>query len=685
MANDNVYFAAKPAEDTAQVLTQRSEDWFQTLDTSGYLDKIRTSWLAYHGNFFENNGESHTISFGGEQGELTQIGVNHYRNIAQHTINMITAARPMMEARAINSDQKSLVQAQLANGILDYYMRDHRLENYFKNAVESAVVFGVGYIKMEWNSTRGELFDYNEDLGIEIREGDLEFTNLSPFDVMFDTHREDRKHDWVICRSFKNRFDLAAKYPELEEQILALPTKDQILKFSTFTYSYDDTDLVPVYEFYHRRTESMPDGRYLLYLDGETVLLDSPMPYRDLPVYAIAPGYFLGTAYGYTPMFDLLPLQDAVNSLYSTILTNQTAFGVQNIVVPKAADVSIQQLSGGLNMIEANLQGGARIEPLNLTQTPKEIFEYLQMLIKDMETISGINQVARGNPDPNLRSGNAMALIQSMALQFMSGLQQSYVMLIEDVGTGIINILKDHANVPRVATIVGKNKRSFIKEFKGDDLDAVNRVVVDIGNPLARTTAGKLEMAEQLLQMQAITTYQEYIQVIQTGQLDVMTEDTTSQLNLVRGENERMMEGGTVVAIFTDDHALHIKDHSAILNDPELRLDADLVQRVTAHIQEHIGLLQTTDPNILNMLGQTPIAPPQPPMSPQGPGPQGPPPDQLMAPQGPGPDMGGMMTPTVMEQTGGVMGPLPSPAQVDPSLLPNPELQAMSLGNVRQN
>ena len=682
MANDNVYFAAKSAEETAQVLTQRSEDWFQTLDTSGYLDKIRTSWLAYHGNFYENNGESHTISFGGEQGELTQIGVNHYRNIAQHTINMITAARPMMEARAINSDQKSLVQAQLANGILDYYMRDHRLENYFKTAVEYAVVFGVGYIKMEWNSTRGELFDYNDELGIEIREGDLEFTNLSPFDVMFDTHREDRKHDWVITRSFKNRFDLAAKYPELEEQILALPTKDQVLKFSSFSYSYDETDLVPVYEFYHRRTEAMPDGRYLLYLDGDTVLLDSPMPYRNLPVYQIAPAYYLGTAYGYTSMFDLLPIQDAVNSLYSTILTNQTAFGVQNIVVPKAADVSIQQLSGGLNMIEANLQGGAKIEPLNLTHTPKEIFDYLQMLVKDMETISGINQVARGNPDPNLRSGNAMALIQSMALQFMSGLQQSYVMLLEDVGTGIINVLKDHANVPRVAAIVGKNKRAYLKEFKGDDLDAVNRVVVDIGNPLARTTAGKLEMADQLLQMQAITTYQEYIQVIQTGQLDVMTEDTTSQLNLVRGENERMMEGEMVVAIFTDDHALHIKDHSAILNDPDLRLDPELVQRVTAHIQEHIQLLQTTDPNILNMLGQQPIAPPAPPMPPQGaPVPQDP---NMMAPPGPGPDMGGMMTPTQMEQMGAAPGPLPSPAMVDPSLLPSPELQQQSLGNVRQ-
>lgn len=677
MSNENVYFASKSAEETAQVLITKSNDWFNTLDTSGYLDKIRTTWLAYHGNFFENNGESHSISFGGEQGELTQIGVNHFRNIAQHTINMITASRPMLEARAINTDHKSLVQAQLANGLLDYYMRDHRLENYFKTAVEYAVVFGIGFIKLEWNATKGEIFDFNEELGTEIREGDIDFMNLSPFDVMFDTNREDRKHDWVIARSFKNRFDLAAKYPELEEEILALPTKDEILKFSTFTYSYDDTDLVPVYEFFHKRTESMPDGRYLLYLDGDVVLLDSPMPYRDLPVYSIAPGYFLGTPYGYTPMFDLLPMQDAVNSLYSTILTNQTAFGVQNVVVPKSADISISQLSGGLNVIEANLQNGARIEALNLTETPKEIFDYLQMLIKDMETISGVNQVARGNPDPNLRSGNAMALIQSMALQFMSGLQQSYVMLLEDVGTGIINVLKDHANVPRVATIAGKSKRSYLKEFKGDDLDSVNRVVVDIGNPLARSTAGKLEMASELLQMGLITKTQDYFSVVETGQLEVMTEDTTSQLNLIRGENEYLVEGQEVMAVFTDDHILHIKDHSAVLNDPDLRRDVALIQRVSAHIQEHIQLLKNTDPNLLQILGQNPLPPDQAPQGPPGP-------QQGQAPQGPGPDMGGMMEPTQMTQQGADLGNLPSPALVDPNMLPSPELQAQSLGNVRQ-
>lgn len=667
MSNDNVYFAAKDADETAAILETKSNEWFQSLDSTGYLEKLRTMWAAYHGAFYSSTGDSHSISFGGEQGELTQIGVNHLRNLAQHMLNMITSTRPMMQARAINTDFKSLVQTKLANGLLDYYMRDHRLEEYLKVACEYSIVFGTGYIKMEWNATAGEQFEFNDDLNVPVYPGDLDFQNLSPFDVMFDTNREDRKHDWVLTRSFKNRFDIAAKYPELKDKILAVPVKSDLLKSTSLSFLFDSTDLIPVYEFYHKRTESVPEGRYLIYLDSATVLLDSPMPYRNLPVYCIAPGYYLGTPYGYTPMFDILPLQDAFNATWSTILTNQTAFGVQNIVVPKGSDVSISQLSGGLNVIEADERNGT-IRALNLTQTPKEIFDFSAMIEKTMETISGVNSVSRGNPDPSLRSGNALALVQSMTLQFMSGLQQSYVMMIEDLGTGIINTLKDHATVPRVATIVGKSNQSYLEEFTGGDLDSVNRVVVDIGNPLARTTAGRVEMAEQMMQMGVIKTPEQYFTVIDTGQLDVMTEDTTSQLYLTKDENENLVSGKDVIAIFTDQHVLHIKEHSAILANPQLRFDVELLKRVTEHIQEHINLLRTTDPDTLQIMGQTPLAPQN--GSPPGP-PQGP-------PQPPADSMGQIPQAlgSQMEQQGAMPENLPKPPAVPGNLLANPELQA---------
>ena len=179
------YFAAREAEDTIAVLQDKCETHFRNVESTGYLGLLIDSWYAYHGNFYNSN--SHEITFGGEQGELTQVAVNHYRNIARNILNTITAHRPTMQARAINTDQKTIRQTILANDLLDYYMRDQKVEVNIREAVEQAIVMASGHIMVEWNSNKGEVFEFNEELGVEIREGDLEFTNVSTFDLVFDT------------------------------------------------------------------------------------------------------------------------------------------------------------------------------------------------------------------------------------------------------------------------------------------------------------------------------------------------------------------------------------------------------------------------------------------------------------------------------------------------------------------
>jgi hypothetical protein len=240
-------------------------------------------------------------------------------------LTMVTATRPSFQARAINTDLKSQIQTNLANGLLEYYMREKRLESDLRKAVEYAIVMGSGYIKMEWNATSGEIYDtvpaeYDVDEnGVEIideetgepkilreefpiYQGDVEFSVLSPFDVVFDTTKENGKHDWQLCRTFKNKYDIAAKYPEFRDQIVGLQTKSDIAKYRISLTPYDETVDVPVYEFFHRPTESLPKGRYVLYLDTDLVLIDTVLPYKRLPIFRIAPSDILGTPYGYTSM-----------------------------------------------------------------------------------------------------------------------------------------------------------------------------------------------------------------------------------------------------------------------------------------------------------------------------------------------------------------------------------------------
>lgn len=677
---DNTYFAVKAAKDTASILLERAQSFYSVLQRNSYLDKLENMWKMYHGVNQTDSGPGHQIEFTGEQGELVNMPVNHFRNLAQHIYVMITSSRPIMEPRAVNTDYKSSAQTILAKGILEYYMREKHLEDALKRAVEMSIVLGSGFIKLEWNATAGESYDADPETGEFDYEGEIEFSTMSPFDVVFDGTKETWKNDWILCRTFKNRHNLIAKYPELADKILAIPSKNEGNAYRLASYTNDVTDDIPVYEFFHKKSEAVPDGRYLLFLDGDCVLLDAKMPYRQIPIFRVAPSEILGTPYGYSPMFDIYPIQEMMNSTYSAIASNQNAFATQSVFFPRNAGLTVSAVDGGMNIIE----GDEPPQPINLTQTPAEVFNYLNVLIQAAETLTGVNSVARGNPEASLKSGTALALVQSMALQFTSGLQQSYVKLIEDVGTALIHILKDFAHTPKFIALVGKNNKSKIKEFTGESLSAINRVVVDVGNPLSRTIAGRVQMAEQLLQMNLLKTPQQYFSVMETGRIEHAFEDEVDQMLSIRSENERLLEGEHVMSTLLDPHRMHIMEHRSVLSDPDLRKDSALVNNVLDHIQEHINFLRTADPDLLALIGEQPLAPPmQQQPTPPMPNPKGAPEGQNLIPEIQAAQAGMPKPGERIQGPGQTPGAnLPNLPSVNPELLPNPALQEQALGNL---
>lgn len=627
MKNPSIYFANDTAENCINYLTEKSDNWYKNIQTNRYLEKMLTSWSYYYGQFYDEN---HQISFSGESGEIVNLPVNHFQNIARHILNMVTGSRPAFQCMAVNSDRKSMIQAELGNNILNYYMREGRFERKLKKATEYAIVMGMGYILTEWNPTKGgvdkelpieeeDIYDYDEDGNpldingniIEPKctyKGDIESRTLSPLDVVFDFTKEDPElNDWYLVRTFVNKFDLIAVYPEHRDAILSIKTEDQLRRRITLS-PCDETVDIPVYQFFHRKTESVRRGRYLYYVTPEIILDDVALPYPDLPIQRISPADILGSSFGYTTLFDLIPIQQGINSVYSTMITNHHAFGVQNIINPIGNNIKFHQVADGMNWIEYDEEVGPP-QALQLTKVSEHSYQILGVLEKVMETVSAVNSVARGNPEASLKSGTALALIQAQALQFMSGLQQTYIQLLEDSGTAIINLLKEFAESKKVIAISGVTNATRMAEFNNKDIQSINRVIVEVGNPLMNSTAGRAQIAENLLQMGIITTPEKYFEVLKTGNLDSMTKGTTDELDVIRAENEALLMGTPVIALSIDHHALHIRNHRDVLSDPILRQDTDLVQRTLMHIMEHTNLLRETDPALLAIIGEQPVGP----------------------------------------------------------------------------
>jgi hypothetical protein len=253
-------------------------------------------------------------------------------------------------------------------------------------------------------------------------------------------------------------------------------------------------------------------------------------------------------------------------------------------------------------------------------------------MVQQGDLISNVSQIGRGNAPANM-SGTAMALLQQQAIQSTSGVQTSYTFALENIGTGVIELLQTFAVVPRIAMIAGKSKRSMMKSFSNKDLQGIGRVYVNRANPLTKTGAGRMEIANNLLQAQGmISTPEQYLGVLTTGNLEPLYQRDNSQRMNILSENEALMESQPVQALLTDNHPEHILEHSCVLDSPESRQDPKITQATLNHIQEHLNIAKGMDPQLAMVLKQQSLfTPPPPPMpGPQGPGapPPGAPMDQ---------------------------------------------------------
>ena len=187
------------------------------------------------------------------------------------------------------------------------------------------------------------------------------------------------------------------------------------------------------------------------------------------------------------------------------------------------------------------------------------------------------------------------------------------------MGKGLIEILRDFATTPRIATIAGSANMPLMKSFSGQDFDPIDRVTAEVTSALSKTTAGKIQIAQDLLQSGLIKTPQEYLTVVTTGKLEPLIEGEMAEILLVRSENEDLRSGIPCQALIIDEHAFHIAEHRSLLASTSARRDAQLVGMTLQHIQQHEQLeqqLQAQQPELLAATKQPPLPYPPPPPQP---------------------------------------------------------------------
>jgi hypothetical protein len=341
------------------------------------------------------------------------------------------------------------------------------------------------------------------------------------------------------------------------------------------------------------------------------VLKDGALSYDDMPIYRIVAGNVLQTAYADSPAVELVALQEALNALYSGTLNNNLNNAIQ-LIWSADPNLTTKRLSDSQTLVTSTTPPQA----LNLTGSAAENFKMLDMIKLDQQLLSGVNDVARGNPSSNLKSGTSLAVILAQAIQYVSNLQKSYAELVGDVATCLITNIKKFGTEEMTAYIVGASKKGQVRKFKAEDVMDVERISVDLGNPLTQTYAGRQELMQTWQQYGIIKDPKQIVSFLATGNLDQTIEDDFSDAILIASENELMRKGEPPVIMITDLHAEHIVKHNKLFSDPAERENPELAQIALGHMMEHIALMKQVPPELAAVLSGQPIPPPAAPKMP---------------------------------------------------------------------
>lgn len=673
MARDS-YFAALPlySEKFSREIMGKVDRHYARLPQSRQYQRGKRNYQLYYGLPSDASpfdvGE---VGSAGEQGELSQVHVNHFHHLGQRVLTLTVQDEFGWQPEAANGDHQSQADAIIASSVLEYEKRDKRLDRVLHRQAETSLVYTEAYVLPEWDVRAGKKYDVDPTTGAAVYEGRLRVVNFTPMRVAYDVTRHDADHPWVIVTEFVNKWDLAARYPGMAEQILKLARDHrELLDWRASSGRYDeDTDEVPVYRFFHKPSDACPEGREAIIISANAQpLFDGPTTHgAELPVLRMAPGDMIDTPFGASPLTDISGLQQVYNMLLSTAVTNAANGGLNHIAVSRESNLSPTQLEGGWNLMEYD--GATAPQALDFAHTAPEVFQLAEVVKQTMQQLVGMSDTTMGQADPKL-SGAAMALLDSKAMQFATLFIASYRKAVQDLGTAIIRLYKRHAKAPRsLEVIVGKGRKRLLNDFTGAQLGDVDRVVVEAKNPLTDTVSGRLDLAEKFIAMGAIQGPQgakDVIQVYRTGTLDPVLKGPESQALRVQQENERLAEGVNPPVALWDNHPFDLAHHQEVADSQEARENPAIMQAVTAHIQQHVDLWTSAPPAYLMACGIPP-----PPLPPMPVGPDGAP---LPPPGPPGlpPPEGGPVAP-LLDTTPPVQGDLPNmPSMPNMPNMPGP-------------
>ncbi len=547
---------------------------------------------------------------------------NHITPIIETRISKIAASTPNITVVPASTNESDIESAKLSKEILNSVANRINLTDIEKNALIWSETCGTAFYKVLWNTNSGKMVA-SDDLGNEIREGDVQIEVVSPFEIFPDN---------LACERLENVKSLiyarAVDVGEIKSQWGVDVQPEEVNSFSLDGSTHNLGGLgydahinkmanMPlknhcvVIERYIRPTKSRKNGR-LTIVAGDKLLFDGDLPYqndelngRTFPFIKQVSNFQPGSFFGASVVDRLIPLQRAYNAVRNR---KHEYFNraVMNVLAVEDGSVDtdaleIDGLSPGKVLVYR--QGSKSPEIMHEPNCNLNFDEEEERLLSEFKTVAGVSDmmVDSYNKFTNL-SGVALELLAEQDNTRLQTAIDSSKLAIKQMAKYILRLYKQFAVVPRLLKICGEAGSVQLYYWDQNEICS-DDVAFDTSASITDTLAQRRTMLIDVIKMGLM--YDEnggFSQSMRKRCLDLlgfgMWENNIDlhslQINHAKEENLDASNGKEISTLPIDDHKIHIDEHTAYILSGEIKKKPNakkIIEKLLSHIEEHKKLL----------------------------------------------------------------------------------------------
>jgi hypothetical protein len=440
-------------------------------------------------------------------------------NLAFSTINVISPSvavnHPKIVVSATLPDNEA--QASTNEAVINYLWRHHDYQKPFRRAVKDFLIFGHGWLKVGWRFVEQEQTLGDRDLDAMYAEqvatadsaamqmpalaGDLPTNDeiaanlptsamtivedqafverVSPFDIFVDpeaTCMDDIA--WIAQRIVRSLEDVQSdkRYkPSVRKRLSAdagvKGARDDGLGT---TEQYVDDDRITLYEYYDIESNTVS----VCAKNGDEFLLDpTPMPYAYGQPFIMLRNYDIPDRF--YPLGDLESIESLQLELDKTrsqlmndrkryarkYLYHERSFG------PEGREALESDDDGRLvPVVDENKPLSEVVVPMPQSPLSPEIYAYSNIIEQDINTVSGVNEYARGQMPEIRRTATEASIIADAANARAADKLAIVELAIGQIARRVLQLMQQYMTGEQIARIAGPDGQDQFVSYVREDI-----------------------------------------------------------------------------------------------------------------------------------------------------------------------------------------------------------------------